>query len=285
MEWAAKTAVKRGIPLLVIHVVPSVPVPARTSAAAMLAQGPDLVAKLMTQTQTMLNTVADHLTETFPGLQVETAIGDGNPGRVLADAAKDADLVVVGARGKSAPASVRLLGGNADVVSVHAPGTIAVIPEYSQQRADGPVVVGVDQSREAQIAIARAFEAAHTAGVPLVALNAWDYGPYDAYNADVWEHSIDQMTKELIDEVEKIIADDRRAFPDVEVEIRVVRGRAHTALIEASKDANLVFVGSRGRGGFKGLLLGSTSKRVLRDASCPVVICRGEAGWTNPVES
>ena len=120
------------------------------------------------------------------------------------------------------------------------------------------------------------IETAHVREVPLVAINAWDFGAYDAYNADVWEYSIDEITAGLTEMVDKQLADGKAKFPEVPVEIRIVRGRAEVALVDESKKAGLVVVGSRGRGGFAGLLLGSTSKHVLREAHCPVIVTRGE---------
>ena len=71
------------------------------------------------------------------------------------------------------------------------------------------------------------------------------------------------------------MADAINEYPDVPVEVRVVRGRPQEALVEASDGAGLVVVGSRGRGGFRGLLLGSTSKHVLRESHSPVIVTRG----------
>ena len=83
----------------------------------------------------------------------------------------------------------------------------------------------------------------------------------------------------MVDEAEKLIADKVAEFPDVDVTIQPARGRPEVALVEASKNAGLLVIGSKGRGGFASLLLGSTSRHVLREAYCPVVITRDWAGW------
>lgn len=83
---------------------------------------------------------------------------------------------------------------------------------------------------------------------------------------------LDTLTKNI----EGVFADIKAQYPEVQVELRIVDSSASQALIDASIDAGLVVVGSRGRGGFTGLLLGSTSKRVLREAHCPVVVTRAE---------
>lgn len=275
VEWAADRAAARGLPLLVLFIVPEMPLPGRTAAAAAIHHGSDYVADYLNHSQERVDRVVDDLRARFDGLDVTGAALQGNPSYVLARASKDADLVVVGARGQSAPLSVKLLGGVSDAVAGHAKGAVVVVGDEAHENPDGPIVVGVDDSPEAKAAVWRAFDAANVRGVPVVAIHTWDFGPYDAFNAEIWDRSMAEITESLTELVNEVLADARAEFPDVEVEIKVVRGRPETALIKASKDAGMVVVGSRGRGGFAGLLLGSTSRHVLREAQCPVLVTRG----------
>lgn len=279
IDWAARRARDRGLTLLILLVMPEAPIPRRTSAAALVHEGEKYLEHVRERAGADLGRAVARTAEKYPEITIESAVAIGNAAEVLAKASKDADMVVVGARGKHAPVGVKLLGGVSDAVSAHAAGAVAVIPEESEEHPEGPVVVGVDSSRQARLAISRAFECASVRGVPLVALTAWDYGPYDAYNAEIWQFSIQEMNEQLTAEVEDVIAEDRERYPDVEVEIRALRGRASTELVEVSKQAGVVLIGSRGRGGFTGLLLGSTSRHVLREAHCPVIVVRGQAGW------
>lgn len=82
---------------------------------------------------------------------------------------------------------MRLLGGVSDAVATHAHGPVVVVGDEVHENPNGPVVVGVDDSPAAKSAIKLAFEAADVRGVPLIAINSWDFGPYDAYNAEIWE--------------------------------------------------------------------------------------------------
>ncbi len=280
VDWAAERARARGIPLLVLDVIAEVPIPSRTHAAKALAAGTDYVEQYRERARKRLEKVVNSLKERYPDLEVEGTVVQGNPSYVLAQASKDAFLVVVGARGQGAPMSVKLLGGVSDAVATHSHGPIAVITDEAMENPGGAVVVGVDESPAAKGAIEFAFDTAHARGVPLVAVNAWDFGAYDAYSADVWEYSVEEITAGLVKMVEEQLADGRAKYPEVPVEIRVIRGRPEIALVEESRKAGLVVVGSRGRGGFAGLLLGSTSKHVLREAHCPVIVTRGEVSTT-----
>ncbi len=280
ISWAAERAHVRHLPLLVVHVIPEIIVPTRTAAAAQISLGSNYYEQVRSKAVQTVEKLADRARDAYSDIEVETEVVEGHPIEVLSEISKNADLLVIGARGRSAPTALRILGGTADAVCAHAPGAVVVVPESFDKDNGGCVVVGVDDSVQSRLAIARAFDAAWSRKVELVALTAWDYGPYDAYNADVWHYNAREISEAFTDHVEQLIAPMRERYPEVEVRIEVKRERPDEALIEASKDAGLIVMGSRGRGGFKGLLLGSTSKRVLREAKCPVLITRGEAGWT-----
>ena len=143
---------------------------------------------------------------------------------------------------------VKMLGGVSDFVVQHAQGSVAVVPEQADEHPGAPVVLGLDDSPQGRLAMARAFQAASLRRVPLVVITAWDYGPYDAFNAEIWAHSMAEMNQMMVEEAEKLIADKVAEFPDVDVTIEPVRGRPETALVEASKDAGLLVIGSKGRG-------------------------------------
>lgn len=275
VEWAADRAVARGLELLVVHVVPERPL-----AGAGAGAPPELTARYeheyFAESQAQLDETVARLKNRYPTLVVSGEQVKGHSSNVLAQASKDAELVVLGSRGESAPLRVKLLGGVSDAVASHAYGPVAIISDEAHENPGGPVVVGVDESAEAAAAIAMAFDAAELRGVPLVAVHAWDIGRGNtAWEAAGWNEDADALQLQLAEMAKGLLADQQRAHPDVRVDLRVIRARPHEALLKAAKDAGLLIVGSRGRGGFAGLLLGSTSKRVLRDASCPVIVVRG----------
>lgn len=275
VEWAADRAVARELDLLVVHVVPERPLPGASAGAP-----PELAGRFeqefFTERQVELDSTVARLQAKYPGLRIEGEVVIGHASHVLAQASKDAELVVVGARGESAPLRVRLLGGVSDAVASHAYGPVAIISDEAHENPGGPIVVGVDDSPEAEAAIDLAFAAAKLRGVPLVGVHAWDVGRGStAWEAAGWHEDEAALEETLREMANGLLTEQRAANPEVEVKLKVVRARAHEALVAASKDAGMLVVGSRGRGGFAGLLLGSTSKRVLRDAACPVIVVRG----------
>ena len=258
VDWAAGRAAALGLPLLIVHVVPGRPTPSTplTAVTASFEEG------FHEEALERLERVVRRAHELHDDLDVTGEIVEGNAAYVLAQASKEAALVVVGARGESAPVTVRLLGGVCDQVTAYASGPIAVIPDEEHACPDGPVVLGVDESPEARAAMWFAFQSAAERGVPVVAIHAWQ------------DRDSREIVARVTDIVDGMLTEARAAYPEGPVEVRVIHGKPHHELVQASKEAGLVVVGSRGIGGFTGLLLGSTSKRVLRDSHCPVVVTR-----------
>ena len=258
VDWAAGRAAALGLPLLILHVVPGRPTPSTplTAVTASFEEG------FHEEALERLERVVRRAHELHDDLDVTGEIVEGNAAYVLAQASKEAALVVVGARGESAPVTVRLLGGVCDQVTAYASGPIAVIPDEEHACPDGPVVLGVDESPEARAAMWFAFQSAAERGVPVVAIHAWQ------------DRDSREIVARVTDIVDGMLTEARAEYPGVPVEVRVIHGKPHHELVQASKEAGLVVVGSRGIGGFTGLLLGSTSKRVLRDSHCPVVVTR-----------
>jgi nucleotide-binding universal stress UspA family protein len=141
--------------------------------------------------------------------------------------------------------------------------------------AEGPVAVGVDGTPAGEAAIAFAYEEASARGVGLVALHAWPESVLEAA-LDVGATTLDfepaqQQAYEILAER---LAGWLEKYPDVQVAREVVRDRPATALLRVAQPAQLLVVGSHGRGGFRGLLLGSTSQHLLHHAPCPVAVVR-----------
>lgn len=268
VEWAADRARDRKLPLLVVYATPDL---AEFDTAAGIEYGKELNDAATAR----LAEIVDRLRTDFPGLEVEGQAVYGNPSEVLVAASRDAAQVVVGARGANAPWAVRMLGGVSDAVTAHAAGPVVVIPDEAHEHPHGPILVGIDDSREARAAAAVAFDAALVRGVPVLALHAWDYrGREAAWVEPTYEPMPESAAAGRIELVKRVLADEMAAHPEVEVDIKVVRGHPRQALVEYSKHAGLVVIGSRGRGGFAGLLLGSTSKHVLRESLAPVLVTR-----------
>jgi nucleotide-binding universal stress UspA family protein len=197
----------------------------------------------------------------------------GYPAPVLLRAAEDADLLVVGNRGRGGFAGLPF-GSVGSQVATHAKVSVAVVRGRAQATT-GPVVVGVDDSPTAEIVVGVAFaEAALRGGAALLAVTAYGEGfppvPVDipVFVDDVTIGNVlgSQLTAQL--------APWRARYPDVPAEREVVPGNAAGVLVQRSQQAQLVVVGPRGRGGFDGLLLGSVGAHLVQHAGCPVLVAR-----------
>lgn len=135
-----------------------------------------------------------------------------------------------------------------------------------------PIVVGVDGSEEAGRALVWAADDARRRGVPLRLVSTWTYPAFLApfpYQPPINLEDFEQGARSLLD---KTVEDAGAALDGLTWEASLVEGPAALRLVEAAHDATLLVVGSRGRGGFKGLLLGSVSQHVAAHSTCPVVI-------------
>lgn len=139
------------------------------------------------------------------------------------------------------------------------------------------IVVGVDTSEAADAALAWALREAADRDGRVIALLAYDYlnQPHGSDNPDFDPDFTESDARRVLDQVvARVRGSVEDAAATVDVEPRVALDLPVRALLDASSEADLVVVGSRGRGGFKGLLLGSVSQQVVAHASCPVVVHR-----------
>jgi nucleotide-binding universal stress UspA family protein len=251
VDLAARAAAARGRSLRVVHAFP-------TEGA------------LREQAERIVDTAVARAVRVAPGVPVHGEIRPGHPAAVLRECARDAALVVVGDRGLGGFRGL-LLGS----VAVHLTGHVAcpVLVARGRSGPRRPVLLGVDGSPANDPAVGFAFEEAALWRVPLVALHAWTH-PVPAGPGDMLPLVYD--TAEVAAEETRLTAEAlagwQEKYPDVVVRREVRHGPARTMLIDASRDAQLVVVGTRGRGGFPGLLLGSVSHAVLHHAACPVAM-------------
>ena len=139
------------------------------------------------------------------------------------------------------------------------------------------IVVGVDGSDSSREALRWAYDEAAHHGASLTAIATWHppampmTPPYGSLPPAGYT---DQPRQDALDLLERFVMDLEVREPAVDVRTAVEEGNPAQALIERSKEADLVVVGSRGYGGFKGMLLGSTSQHLVAHADCPVVVVR-----------
>lgn len=205
--------------------------------------------------------------------RVQRRVVNDLPRRALVEASESADMLVVGARGRGGFAGL-LLGSVSQHCIHHTRCPVAVVRQGRSGGGDAieRIVVGSDGSSTSQGAVRWASSAARAHGAALDVVHAW-HVPYGT--AYAWAST--PIDPELIEEAGQQILD--RSLDGVDlsgipapVERILVAGSAAQALLDAAKDADLVVVGSRGIGGFTGLLLGSVSHQVAHHAPCPVVI-------------
>jgi nucleotide-binding universal stress UspA family protein len=200
----------------------------------------------------------------------------GYPARSLLKAAEDADLLVVGNRGRGGFQGL-LSGSVSAQVATYAPGPVVVV----RGRADteiaptGPIVVGVDGSHPSEVAVRAAVQEAALRRRALIEIVTAYPAPYPGDPPPSYDPG--QLDADLRLQQQRLLTAARASHPDlpeVLVEHQVVEGGPAAVLTAKSMQAQLVVVGARGHGGFEGLLLGSVGLELLQHADCPVLIAR-----------
>lgn len=273
VRWAAAAAVRRGLPLRLVHVY---------SAPVALPNGvvdPDLVRNAMrAQGGRWLSAARMAAAEVAPGLRSDIELEYAPLVPVLVKESRAASILVLGTRGLGGftglllGSTATLLAGRTFCPMVVVRGDSAVAPEH------GPVVVGVDGTPNSEQAVAFAFAEAAVRDGHLVAVHTWADPAVDTVllrHPEAPDFApAQQRAYELLAER---LAGWQEKYPDVQVTREVVRDHPSRALLRYADGAALVVVGTRGRGGFRGLVLGSTGQHLLHHAPCPVAIVRAEA--------
>jgi nucleotide-binding universal stress UspA family protein len=271
VRWAAYEAELRRLPITLVHVV--VPVvtswPVRSLQAEFNEWQEDNARQVLEHAQKMLRSnlgeseLSSIRTEVLHGYAVAALIG----------ASHDASMLVVGSRGMGAFGRA-VLGSVSSGVVHHARCPVAIVHADEAQAPDrtSPVLLGIDGSPASEAATALAFDEASRRQVDLVALHAWsDVGVYPVVGMG-W-HEYEDEGHEVLGER---LAGWQEQYPDVQVRRRIVCDKPARSLIDESQQAQLVVVGSHGRGGFPGMLLGSVSTAVAESATAPVIVVRSK---------
>ncbi|WP_212987527.1 universal stress protein [Actinoplanes auranticolor] len=260
--YGAREALRRGCGLRVVHafgrpvILPPFHAPYDEHGQGPRAAMLDLLAR-----------TAQQLRAGHPQLAVTTRLIDGSPGAVLIEAAREAQLLVLGHRGLGGFAGL-LLGSVAAQVAAHARGPVVVV-RGDPPPEGAPVVLGTDGSPAANRAAEVAFAEAQLRDVELILAHHGPAGKSSAGamvtgNPDFWAAAGDAGA---------LGAGAR--YPDVKYRTEVVPGdSAASALIVFARrtSAGLLVVGPRGLGGFRGLVMGSTSRNLIEHAACPVMV-------------
>jgi nucleotide-binding universal stress UspA family protein len=279
LNWATDEAWLRGVPLRLVSVIqPPVPPPTFGYVVPVSVSEVELLEK---QAAERLEAAASKVAELRPDVAVSTERITGLVARSLLDAARGAELLVLGTHGHGELHDL-MVGSIGRQIAAHATCPVAVIPVRTDHKGgpeNGRVVVGLDGSAANVAAVAFAFDLADRHGLPLTAIHSWDVPNYDAIGlgAPIIPTDFVDIENSELRAMAESLGGWRERHPGVAVRQRIVHGSPAQVLVEASHGAAALVVGTRGHGGFAGLLLGSVSHSLLHHSQCPVVVVRTPA--------
>jgi nucleotide-binding universal stress UspA family protein len=272
VQWAARAAELRNVSLTLVHVVP--PTAGAWLDSSLLPAWMHALRKEGRQVLDDAVKVAQEYCQHGPA-QIHCEMPSATCVGALVDLSKDADLIVTGCLGTGTLRG-RHLGLVSSGLVHHAHCPVAIIHNDAPLTSDSaaPVLLGIDGSPESELATAIAFDEASRRKVGLVALHAWsDVSVFDSVS-DMHGARWPEL-KSIEDEtLAERLAGWSERYPDVSVRRVVVRGKPAHQLVDQSESAQLVVIGSHGRGGFAGMLLGSVSAAVVLLARVPVIVAR-----------
>jgi len=257
VEWAAREAGRRGASLRIVHILEWNDEESRESA------GNSYVERVWAASDSLTATAARRAREVAPEIAIRSDTLIGHPAARILELARDAELIVLGSRGRGGFAGLRL-GSVSLRVATHAPCPVAVV--RGTPVAGAPVFAGIHGSPATDHVLETAFEAAVARAAALVVVRA--FAPAKQPWAPPDQDDVER------DRIEEQLAPWRQKFPDVPVEIRLAHETVAATLENASAEGQLMIVGSHSRGVVRGALLGSTGLHLLQHAACPVLITR-----------
>ncbi|NDB17950.1 MAG: universal stress protein [Actinobacteria bacterium] len=196
----------------------------------------------------------------------------------LLDATHSGDVIVIGSRSHGGFAGL-LVGSTAVQVATHAEVPVVIVHAPGSRKRgynpSGPVLVGVDGTELSDAALEFALVLGAQLHRPVRAVHTWTLPPVELVPPSV---ITDAEVAAIRADQERLAAESlagwREKFPEVALSMSVVQGVPAPVLLEMSESASLVVVGTRGRGEFRGAILGSTSNHVLHESGCPVAVVR-----------
>ena len=277
VRWAANTAMKRGLPL---RLATSYTMPQYLYAEGMVPPD-ELFSDLQSESMEKIEAARAIAHEVAPEILIGHTVAEGSPIDLLLEMSSDVTMLGLGSRGLGGLSGMVMGSVSAAVVS-HAHCPVVVVREnnnVTEATKYGPVVVGVDGSDVSQQATEVAFEEASARGADLVAVHTWMDMQAQSSLAGLsaaqtqWEEIEQQQADLLSERLEPLM----EQYPDVPVKKVITRDRPVRALAEQAEGAQLLVTGSHGRGGFRGMLIGSTSRALLQSAPCPMMVVRPDS--------
>lgn len=267
VRWAARDAARRGLGLRLVHVY-STPV----GLPGGLMEPVVVQEALRTQGRQWLDDAWQAAHTVSGDLKIEVVLSAASVVPAMVNESRTASLVVLGTRGLGGFAGL-VIGSTAVLLAGRALCPMVVV--RGGEPEGGSVVVGVDGLPTSEEAVAFAFAQASLLGADLVAMHTWADPVADALllgHPDAPD--VEPVQQRAYETLGERLAGWQEKYPDVRVHREVVRDHPSRALLRYAEGARLVVVGTRGRGGFTGLVLGSTGQHLLHHAPCPVAIVR-----------
>ncbi|MET8468836.1 universal stress protein [Streptomyces sp. NPDC006422] len=278
-EWAAREAEARDLPLKLVHVWEPVPEP--------IAQAPLLGAETHQHwTERLPREVTEGVRLRHPRLDVTSEQSTGEPAAVLVEAARHAELLVLGSRGLSGLAGY-LVGSVGQAVIGHTE-TPVVLVRAGEQAADEhvmdpsgipsaasafrPVVLGLDADAPDDTVIAFAFDEAARRGTALHVVHGWNLPPYYVYGVSAGLDPHDEVLRQKRAQLADVLRSWRGKYPNVDVVELSRCGSPAQHLVDAAEEASLVVVGRRVRRASLGTHIGPVTHAVLHHAAVPVAV-------------
>ncbi|KQU47129.1 hypothetical protein ASG84_08385 [Rhodococcus sp. Leaf278] len=270
--WAARAAELRGLPVKLVSAyqvkalyTSFVALPSHigseehTAAESILAWASLVARRSVKNPDTLVIT-----SESIVGPTIQTML----------EQSSSASMIVLGSRGNG-EYFAELLGSVSTAVAVQAHCPVVIVPGSVELHSSaGPVVLGIDGSPHNQNAVRLAFDEASLRGADLVAVHVSTDELISSPDASAGDRS-----EAIVSNGRTVLAESlsgwSEQFPDVAVQRTVLRGNVAEGILEVASRAQAVVVGSSGRGGFSGLLLGSTVRSLAHRVDCPLIIARG----------
>lgn len=273
VAWAASDAAMRNIPLTVVHAVAT-----PTATWPPVAYPESLAVRLEDEGKKAIMHAMKMAEELMPAdrkVAINRELVFSTPASALIKMSDEAEMIVMGTAGRGLLAR-SVLGSVSSTVVRQANCPVAVIRDDGPPVAhDAPVLVGIDGSPASELATAIAFDEASRRGVDLVALHAWS----DVAVIELELPELDWSAVEAAAQrgLAESLAGWQERYPEVTVHRLVVADLPARQLIEKAESAQLLVVGSHGRGGLSGMLLGSVSNSVLHAVRIPVIVARASS--------
>ncbi|MFF5340141.1 universal stress protein [Streptomyces althioticus] len=278
-EWAAREAALRRIPVRLLHVWQ--PVPERMAQASLSGAETHQY-----WTERIPREAAEGLRLRHPGVEVTIEQRAGAPAEVLAEAARDAELLILGSRALSGLAGF-LIGSVGQSVVARAEVPVILV-RADEQAAEGrvegpagtpsaatgfrPVVVGLDTGSPDGTVLAFAFEEAQRRAAPLTVLRAWNLSSSQIYAMSAGYDPREDLARAQAEALSEALLPWREKYPDVEVTEDSRLGSPAGHLVDAARDASLVVVGRRIRRSPFGMHIGAVAHAVMHHATAPVAV-------------